>query len=122
MSGCLTGSYTGREWQRLVTDLLRSEPEVTAVFTAQNFVTIGAVSALHDLRLQNSIALVGFDDVDFADIVEPGITVIPQDPNVLGTKAAELLFRRIDGSTEPPTQEVVDHLLIERGSGEIYPE
>lgn len=117
----ITGSHTGPEWQRLTTDFLRSEPEITAVFTAQNFVTIGAVSALHDLRLQNSIALVGFDDVDFADIVEPGITVIPQDPTVLGTQAAELLFRRIDGSTEPPTHVVVEHPLIERGSGEIRP-
>lgn len=117
----LTGSHTGREWQKLATDFLRSAPEITAVFTAQNFVTIGAVSALHDLGLQHTIALVGFDDVDLADIVEPGITVVPQDPHELGTQAAELLFSRIDGSTEPRTRIVIEHSLIERGSGEIRP-
>ena len=43
----------------------------SALFTAQNFVTIGAVQALHELGLHRSIAIVAFDDVDMADVVDP---------------------------------------------------
>lgn len=118
----ISGTHTETEWCDIAADFFRTHPEVTALFTAQNFVTVGAVSALHELGLQHSIALVGFDDVQFAGVVEPAISVIPQNPKDLGKKAAELLFSRIDGSGAPHTQMVIDHSLIERGSGEIPPQ
>jgi LacI family transcriptional regulator len=67
------------------------------------------------------VALVGFDDILFADMVEPGITVIAQDPALMGRLAAELLFRRLDGDHSPRVHEVIPTRLIPRGSGEIEP-
>lgn len=93
----------------------------TAVFTAQRFVTMNAVRALHHLGLQHTIAQVGFDDIDLADTVEPGITVVPQDPRRLGQLAGERLFARLDGDTSPPEVETLPPVIIERGSGEIRP-
>jgi LacI family transcriptional regulator len=93
----------------------------TAIFSAQNLVTIEATRALHDAKLQHRVALVGFDDVPMADIVDPGITVVAQDANGLGVAAAELLFSRLDGSNEPTRQVVLPTKLIPRGSGEIPP-
>ena len=93
----------------------------TALFTAQNLVTIGAVLALRDAGLQHAIALVGFDDVTLADALEPPITVVAQDPAELGRQAAELLFARIDGDAGPTRHVVVPTPLIPRGSGEIPP-
>jgi LacI family transcriptional regulator len=91
----------------------------TALFTSQNLLTIGASRALHRLDLHHRIALVGFDDVLFADMLEPGITVIAQDPSTMGRRAAEQLFRRIDGDQSPSVHLVVPTRLITRGSGEI---
>ncbi len=91
----------------------------TAIFTAQNFVTIGAVRALHDLALHKSVAQVGFDDVELADVVEPGISVVPQDPRRLGREAGERLFKRLDGDTTPYSITKLTPQLIQRGSGEI---
>lgn len=93
----------------------------TALFTGQNILTIGASRALHKLDLHHRIALVGFDDVLLADLLEPGITVIAQDPSAMGRKAAEQLFRRIDGDHSPSVHFVVPTHLIMRGSGEIPP-
>jgi LacI family transcriptional regulator len=91
----------------------------TALFTAQNLITIGAVHALKRLGLEHAIALVGLDDVELADAVDPGLTVVAQDPAALGRAAADLLFARIDGD-EAPTRRVVEPTrLIVRGSGEI---
>jgi LacI family transcriptional regulator len=107
-----------------VTRLLESYPDdsaPTALVAGQNFITIGAVQALHDLDLHHKVALVGFDDVDLADVVEPGITVMPQSPRELGQRAAHLLLRRLGGHNGPPELEIPDDRMIVRGSGEIAP-
>ena len=52
--------------------------------------------ALRELGLQRKVALVGFDDVVLGDLVEPGVTVVAQDPYELGRRAGELLFARGD--------------------------
>jgi LacI family transcriptional regulator len=112
----------GPEQARAAIRELLSRPEKpTALFTAQNLVTIGAVLALRDAGLQHRIALVGFDDVTLADALEPPVTVVAQDPAELGRQAAELLFARLDGDDRPTQHIVVPTPLIARGSGEILP-
>jgi LacI family transcriptional regulator len=91
----------------------------TALFTAQNLITIGAIHALRRLLRQRSVALVGFDDFLLADLLEPAVTVVAQDPHAIGTRAAELLFRRIGGDTSPCSHMVIPTRLIPRGSGEL---
>ena len=65
--------------------------------------------------------MVGFDDIPLADAVDPGVTVVAQDPHALGRTAAELLFDRLDGFSGPSRHVVVPTTLIERGSGELAP-
>jgi len=104
-----------------VTEMLTSSPMPTALFTGQNLITIGAFRAMRKLGLHQRIALVGFDDFLLADLLEPGITVIAQDPAGIGRTAAEVLFRRLDGDRSPSEQHIVVTALIARGSGEIRP-
>jgi len=93
----------------------------TALFSSQYEITLGALRALHDLQLEQRIALIGFDDIVLADLVRPAITVMAQDPRQLGTLAAERLFARLDGDTSPVQTVVVAAKLVARGSGEIPP-
>jgi LacI family transcriptional regulator len=93
----------------------------TALFTAQNLITVGAVRVLHGLGRQHEVAVVGFDDIMLADMVEPGITVVRQDPLAIGRRAAELLFERLDGQTGPTRHETMPVELVLRGSGELPP-
>src|SRR5919199_3412498 len=72
-------------------ELLSGENPPTAVFAAQNLITIGAVQALRARGLQRSVALVGFDDLTLADAVDPGLTVVAQDAAGIGRAAAEAL-------------------------------
>ncbi len=102
-------------------DLLSLPQPPTAMFTSQNLLTIGACRALRRLDLHRRVALVGFDDVLLADLLEPGITVMAQDPATMGRRAADLLFRRLDGDAAPSVHLVVPTQLIARGSGEINP-
>jgi LacI family transcriptional regulator len=113
--------YDSNVAQDAARDLLRADDPPTALLAGQNLVTIGALHALRELGLQHAVALIGFDDLTLADAVEPGLTVIAQDPVALGRRTAELMFSRLDGYDGPPRTEVIPTTLIERGSGEIAP-
>jgi LacI family transcriptional regulator len=100
-------------------ELLLGDDPPTAIFTSQSLITIEAVRALHDLGLERSIALVGFDDIVLGSVVQPGLTVLAQDPAGLGRAAAALLFSRLDGFDGPTQEIVLAPRLIARGSGEL---
>jgi len=104
-----------------VGDLLSAEDPPTAVFAAQNVLAIGTFMALRRLGRRGDVALVGFDDFPLADLLDPGVSVVAQDPLGMGRLAAERLFRRLDGDRSEATTSVVPTRLIERGSGEIRP-
>jgi LacI family transcriptional regulator len=116
-----TGLRDSEAAARAVGELLALPNPPTALFTSQNLLTIGGVRALRSAGLQRRIALIGFDDVALADVVEPAISVAAQDPQAMGQAAAELLFRRLGGDTSPPMHHVISVTLTPRGSGEIPP-
>lgn len=88
-------------------------------FAAQNLLTIGVVRTLLQRRLSHRVALVGFDEVLLADLLDPGITVVAQDVAAIGRAAAGLPFARVDGEPGPPRHVIVPTTLLVRGSGEI---
>ena len=78
----------------------------TALITANNGMTIGAMQALGEagLRVPADIALVGFDDFPWAEWFSPRLTVIAQPCGDIGAEAARLLLRRLgDPDAEPET-------------------
>ncbi len=94
--------------------LLNLDDSPTALFTAQDLITMSAVSVLQHRGLADRIAVVGFDDFELADLLQPGITVVAQDPRRIGALAAELALDPLGSGVHlVPTQ------LIARGSGEI---
>ena len=102
-------------------DLLAAADPPTALVTAQNLITVGAVRRLRALGRQGDVALIGFDDLVLADALEPALTVIAQDAGALGRAAAELLFSRLDGVDGTFRRVEVPTTLIVRGSGELAP-
>jgi LacI family transcriptional regulator len=105
--------------EAVAAELLGSRDRPTALFTGQNLITIGALRALRKAGLHRTVALIGFDDVPLADMLDLPLSVVAQDPAGLGRAAAALLFRRLDGDTSPAQRIVLDVELIARGSGEI---
>jgi LacI family transcriptional regulator len=102
-----------------IDDMLAVPEPPTAFFTGQNLLTIGAARALRRAGREREIALIGFDDVSLADLVDPAISVVAQDPQAMGRAAADQLFRRLDGDISPSVHRVIPVTLIARGSGEI---
>lgn len=107
--------------ERAAAELLDSPQPPTAIFASRNDVAVGTIRALRARSLHHQIALIAFDDIVLSDLLDPGLTVIKQDPTAMGTLAAELLFLRINADTGPPTRHILPTALIPRGSGEIPP-
>lgn len=107
------------EAEAVTNRLLTASVPPTALFTAQNLISTGAVRALHIAGAQHRVAMVGFDDFEFADVLTPAVTVIAQDPRLMGQLAAELVFDRIAGPPREPVVSVVPTQFFIRGSGEI---
>jgi LacI family transcriptional regulator len=105
-----------------VVELLTGRFPPTAIVAGQNLLTLGALRALRQLGLHASVALVGFDDLESADLLEPGVTVVAQDPAAIGRAAVEELLTRIAGENGAPRTRVIPTRLIPRGSGEIPPD
>ncbi|HYA44676.1 MAG TPA: substrate-binding domain-containing protein, partial [Acidimicrobiales bacterium] len=112
-------NLTAKLAEQATMELLTRADAPTAIFSAQPTITVGAIRALQALKQSGTTALVGFDDFDAADLLVPGITVVAQDPAKIGSVAAEILFRRIEGDMSPISEHILPAKLIERGSGEI---
>ena len=99
--------------------LLGLDEPPTALFTAQNNITVGVLRVLQARGLQHTVAVVGFDDFPLADLLQPAVTVVAQDPTAIGRAAAEILFERLDGDDSPCRTVVIPSRLVPRGSGEL---
>jgi len=111
--------FRGVDAYETTCQLLDGKDPPTALFAGQNLISIDAVRAVHSRGRQHDVAMVSFDDIPLADVVQPGLTVVAQDPHALGRSAAELLFSRLDGYDGPSRLVVIPTRLIERGSGEL---
>jgi LacI family transcriptional regulator len=79
--------------------LLDLDDPPTAVFTVNNLVAVGAIEAVraNDLEVPDDIALVCFDDIEYASRLYPFLTVMAQPAETLGTLGSQLLLERIEG-------------------------
>jgi LacI family transcriptional regulator len=91
----------------------------TAILAAHNRMVVGTIRALHDRNAQHRVAMVGFDHVRLLDLLDPGVTVVEQDPLRMGELAAERLLARMAHTPLDLMTLTVPTKLIERGSGEI---
>lgn len=75
-------------------------PRLEAVFTTNNVATVHVIEAAIELGLTmpEDLALLGFDDFDFARSLRPAISVVRQPIEDIARQAVQLLFRRINAA------------------------
>lgn len=99
--------------------LLALERPPTAIFTANNLMSIGALHAFHHMgvRLPDDLSFVGFDDLDLGELLAPPLTVIDRPSEEQGALAARLLLNRLGGrAAASPSRVVLQTRLLVRGS------
>lgn len=91
---------------------------VTAIVSGNNNMTLGAYYAAHErgLSIPSDIALCGYDDFPFADLLEPPLTAVSQPMAKMGRIAMKLLQRRIKHPDAPVIHERLDTTFVHRRS------
>jgi LacI family transcriptional regulator len=106
----------GFDGMRLLLEL--AEPP-TAVFTVNNLVAVGAIEAVraHNLEVPDDVALVCYDDIEYASRLYPFLTVMSQPAETLGKLGTQLLLERIEGrAPEQPRLVVLPAQFVVRQS------
>ncbi len=91
----------------------------TAVLVMSDAMAIGAMRALRDLRLTipGDVSVVGFDDIDLAQHVDPPLTTVHQPIRRKGEEAVHLLLAVVQRRSQAsPEHRRLETRLIVRGS------
>jgi DNA-binding LacI/PurR family transcriptional regulator len=86
---------------------LAKNPEVTAIFVANDDMSIGVMRALTEagIRVPDDISIVGFDDIPSAAYLTPPLTTIPQDFDTFAARGLADLVQEIEAPTGAHSQE-----------------
>jgi LacI family transcriptional regulator len=99
-------------------DLLQAHPHITALLGADDEVAITVMEVAHRLGLHvpGDVSVIGFDDIDLADCVSPGLTTMHVDKVSMGRLAVQLLVNRIKYPASDPVTVIIRPHLVERSS------
>ncbi len=105
-----------------IRQLMQSKYAPTAIFTTNGPATRNVLHTLLQLgvKLPDDLALIGFDDFEFADMLQTSLTVIRQPASEMGRIAALRLFEQIQDDIEPHIGKVITlpvELVIRRSCG-----
>jgi LacI family transcriptional regulator len=110
------GDFTQAGGYEAMLRLLPHQPD--AVFVASDTMAMGALQAIRGagLTVPDDIALVSFDDLPQATMVDPPLTTVRQPIQRMGTLAVEMLIDGLENGAEPPRRTVLPTEFVIRGS------
>lgn len=94
------------------------QKQVSAIFIANNIMTMGAISYFQEqyIKIPDEMAIVGFDDYEWAKIINPPLSTVKQPAFEMGQKAAEVILDRLRSQQQEAQEYVLDTTLIVRKS------
>ncbi|HEX5195272.1 MAG TPA: LacI family DNA-binding transcriptional regulator [Solirubrobacteraceae bacterium] len=112
------GDWSAGSGYEICVRLLEQDPDVTAIFVANDQMALGALRALDEAgrRVPADVSIVGFDAVPESGFFTPPLTTIHQDFVAIGRRGFEALRDRIENGDGPATHQVLEFELLVRAS------
>ena len=90
----------------------------TAVFAVNDATALGVIRAAREagLRVPQDVAVVGFDDINMAELTDPPLTTVHIPKELMGELAARHLLDLIEGRRQMPVKSIVATTLVVRAS------
>jgi DNA-binding LacI/PurR family transcriptional regulator len=110
-----SGEFLVQDGYLLARELLADPGRPTAVFTGNDLQAVGAYQAARQLgiRIPQELSVVGFDDLDLADWINPGLTTVRQPLREMAVAATELALCLAAGEVPARTRiEIATELVI----------
>lgn len=109
-----------------MSELLRRDLGLTAVFAANDRMAVGAISVLHRAGkdIPREMSIIGYDNIPLASATWPALTTIAQPMTEMGQVGISLLLERVKRREEnlPPRRVMLSVRLIERESCRLLAE
>ena len=98
--------------------LLDAKPRPTAIFCFSDEMAMGALEAFRrlGLRCPDHVSLVGFDDIRYAQHLDPPLTTVSQPMDRIGEEVVRLLVEILAGRATPRRHVTLAHELVVRSS------
>jgi DNA-binding LacI/PurR family transcriptional regulator len=79
-------------------DLLRLPSRPTAIFAQNDLMAMGALLAIRELKLRcpRDVSVIGFDDLDVTELMDPPLSSIRQPGYQMGATAVQMLLDRVN--------------------------
>ena len=89
-----------------------------AIFAASDIMAIGAMAAIEAAGLQvpDDVAVIGFDDIEYARLASPSLTTVRQSQEALAEALINSMLHLLEHPDEPPTVSVIPIELVVRES------
>jgi len=103
---------------RAAKELLNLPSLPTAIFSGNNFMTLGLMKAIKEDRIKvpDLVSIVGFDETSWSEITDPPLTTIKQPTYEIGVAAAKLIMFRLNNPQSPYMEKKLKPTLIIRDS------
>lgn len=110
------GDFQRRSAYEATKQLLNKD--IDAIFACSDVMAQGAYEALYEagMRIPDDVAVVGFDDLPTAELLQPPLTTIRQPIREKGSVATSLLLDTIEGKSHEAKHVVLPTTLIIRES------
>jgi LacI family transcriptional regulator len=115
----LDGRFTEESGYEAALTLLEISPRPAALFTANDAMAIGALSAFRErgVAVPDDVALVGFDDVPIARYLAPPLTTVAVPIAELGRSAFDVLHAMTRGEPTPGNRKLKTALVVRESCG-----
>lgn len=100
---CRVGDFDNQKSYQQVLELLQQHPEVTAIFAANDAMALGAYRAAAELGLSipQDLSVVGYDNQEYCQYIQPPLTTVSKHRRAMGKKAASLIVEAIESKKSP---------------------
>jgi LacI family transcriptional regulator len=114
----VSGNSVDEAAQQALLQLLSLPKPPTAIVVGNNRMTIGVMRAARDarVRIPDDLAIVSFDDFEWADLFHPSLTAIAQPTQAMGEQALQLVLTRLADPSMPTRRVVMRPTLVHRDS------
>lgn len=105
----INNSLTREDGNMAIIKLMGNKIKPDAIFCANDTTALSVIIYLQkkDIKVPGDVAIVGFSNEPFSEVVTPSISTIKQPGFLIGEKAAQLIVKQIMSKTSVPAYETI---------------
>ena len=114
----LPGDFSDSTAEKVIAEFLAQHRVPSAIFAINDMSAIGAIRALkkHHIRVPDDVSVVGFDDLLIAKEIDPKLTTVRANTEIVAAEAVERLVKMLKNPTIGASRSIIDPVLVERES------